>query len=327
MPCDRDLWANARSLLWIVAVLWGGICPVRGDDVPTAIPRTGNYSESLSNLQDRSAEQELREAERELQSGDIAAGVARLQQLISREVDAFVLVDGVYRPVDEAAALVLASGSDNVRSTYERLFGSLAREELNKARQADDSESLRRVARQFRFTAAGRQAQLALAASAADRGAWEQAERWIRDAAAAAANARSSGGERWLARIAARSAVHAAEVVHEEAAVPDWLGAEASIELTRARWRRDVPMTNGARREMAASLSELNAQAIVPVMAAVPLVKGEVAFWRQLGSVAAVHLGTGDVLWEYPLPVPAAALLGENLDFGNTLLRIRSTAV
>ncbi|MGE4002203.1 MAG: PQQ-binding-like beta-propeller repeat protein, partial [Planctomycetaceae bacterium] len=315
----------------MLALVWSGSLSVGIGDGTAEEPRSsgvipGSYSGSAANLQDRAAEQLLRDAQRDFDSGDTVSGVRRLQELFNRGRESFLLIDGVYRPADDAAAVLLQRGPPLHRETYERLFGPVARQDLDQALSVDDRADIHRVARKFRFTAAGSRAGLALAVRAWDRGDRDLAAEWWRHVNEW--NARDVAPER-SGSVYAQIAQFVRDAVNGDTGrdAPGTSFPQVRVELTAARWRRDVPMTDAARQEIAVSLAELDAQAILPLMPARPLIRGGVAYWRPLESIAAVNLQTGDVLWEYAVPTHVSSLIREDRDFENSIRRSSSTAV
>ncbi len=284
----------------------------------------GNLSGSLANAQDRSAERALLSARRDLRAGRIAAGLRRLQQLFDREGDSLVLAAGVSRNAEDAATLVLRNGPAEWRETYERLFGRLAESDLRQALQADDSEAVRRVARRFRHTAAGRAAALHLTALAIDRGDADAALRWWREDGEPGARIRGPNSAEPFAAMVSR-------LGQESAPTALGTGAEgvsrAPESLMRVRWQADVRIGPDAHREIAASLSELDVQGILPLMSARPVVHEGIAYARQLGRIVAIDVATGARLWERPVSTHVSNLIGEQRSFDNAMRRSSSTAL
>ncbi len=282
---------------------------------------SGNLSGSLANAQDRSAEQALLAARRDLRAGRVAAGVRRLQQLFDREDDSLVLDAGVSRNVEDVATSMLLDGPAAWRDTYERLFGRLAQSELREALHADDAEAVRRVARRFRYTAAGRAAARHLTALAIDRGDGDAVLRWWRDGDERGSPHRGpKSGEPFAAQFGRQPAETALATAAED-------GSQAPESLTGIRWQADVRMGPDAHREIAASLSELDVQGILPLMSARPMVREGIAYARQLGRIVAIDIATGDRLWERTVPTRVSKLIGEQRSFDNAMRRSSATAL
>ncbi len=244
----------------------------------------GNFSGSLTHERDRSAELALQQAKSDLASGDIGGGVRHLQRVLDAEQDSLVLLNGTFRSAWDVADNWLNELSTGERPTYQRMFAQPAAEELAISIESGSAARLSRVARRYRLTSAGQQACVTLALSAVDRGRVEEANGWMR----LIDGDMTDGPSR---RIVERLSMLVAPPVDIVAApsVADWSPVVA--------WHTETPLSNEARAEFALSLSELDAQNIVPLLTAEPLVHDGRVFARQLARLVAVEASTGEVLW------------------------------
>lgn len=120
---------------------------------------------------------------RALDDGNVVDGLAYLQQILDDGQDAFIWLDGEPQPlsVRREAMRVLGSLPQRLLSTYEKLYGPVARRLLEKARRTADPALYGDVSRRFFYTGAGFEAVDWQATHWLDHGRYEWAAReWMR---------------------------------------------------------------------------------------------------------------------------------------------------
>ena len=132
-------------------------------------------------LVDRTAERQLKLAERALGDGRAGDAVALARLSLDRGADG-VLADG--RPVSAAAADLLNGLTDEQREEWELAAGAGAAAAFDEARTAGDRAALAEVAARYPGTAAGVRAAAAVADGDLDRGAFAAAARRFADLSA-----------------------------------------------------------------------------------------------------------------------------------------------
>lgn len=132
-----------------------------------------NLSKSLMFSRNRELEQTLREAENAFRAADWRAVGDCVLTLMDAGPQVLVESEGVYRSATEEADRLLSRMPESGRAAYRRRVDATAQEQLQAALRQADAAALLKVARQFRFTAAGRQALQAFARFQRDQGCSE----------------------------------------------------------------------------------------------------------------------------------------------------------
>ncbi|MEZ6050321.1 MAG: PQQ-binding-like beta-propeller repeat protein [Planctomycetaceae bacterium] len=245
----------------------------------------GNFSGSLTHERNRDAEETLRLAKEHLADQEYGAAVRQLQRILDADEDSLVLEEGTFRSAWDVADDWTSHLPSVGRKAYERLFSQPAAEELSLAKRSGSEEALRRVARRYRRTTAGQQAVVLLAVSALDRGETDIAREWSRLIEPELLGVPFAAVVQRL-----RDIVTEQTEVIVEAATPQ--------RPPDVSWQVEMSVTSDVRQVIAKSLSDLNAQAITPLLSATPILHGYRVFARQGGRLLAVDATSGDLLWE-----------------------------
>ncbi|MBS0266101.1 MAG: PQQ-binding-like beta-propeller repeat protein [Planctomycetes bacterium] len=130
-------------------------------------------------IRDRHLELRLRAAKRDLDVGQLIAGLSALQAIVEREEDIFLRLDGELIPcgAHALASRWLEALSVDALATYETLYGSQAQQRLAEI-STHDPVALTEIVRRYYHTAAGFAAGVRLAAFWSDRGTDELALNW-----------------------------------------------------------------------------------------------------------------------------------------------------
>lgn len=212
MSCQaRGLTFVARVVLSCVVVSLPSVWPVVFAADPAFSPSAETVvPQGVTHLNnDVLLRRWLKDARARLDAGKIAEGVTLLQRILDRGDDGFVRMQttGPLVEVRFEALKILSSLSSNDRLIYEKLFGTQARQLLERAKTTGHPTDAMEVARRFFHTAAGFDAARWLAVRWLDRGEVRSAARmWERLLAEPAHQERITSNERMLAATALRAA-------------------------------------------------------------------------------------------------------------------------
>src|SRR5690606_28306370 len=118
----------------------------------------GNYSGSLIINVDRAAADALASAEEQLASGQTAAGLAQLQELLDQPADVLVERGESFVSGWEAVNQRISHLPQESRETYQRIVRVQSESALDAARNPLDPSALVRLTDRYRHTPAGREA-------------------------------------------------------------------------------------------------------------------------------------------------------------------------
>jgi len=150
-------------------------------DPPRRVAESGEFDPWHQNLiRERQVEVRLRSARRNLEIGNLVAGLTELQSIIEREDDVFVRFDTEPVPcgAHTLAARWLSALPAEALAAYQTLYGTQARQALDAAVAGLNPDRLARVVRNFYHTEAGFEAGNRLAAYLIDHGSDELAWGW-----------------------------------------------------------------------------------------------------------------------------------------------------
>jgi outer membrane protein assembly factor BamB len=259
-----------------------------GDDGPDP---SGNYSGSLVLDVDREASDVLTAAEAELEGGQTAAGLSRLQELLDRPADVLVPYGSSYVSLWEVVNQRISRLPAGELATYQRIVRGQSEAALTTARQPLKPEALALLTDRYRHTPVGHESALLLASLAFDRGDRVTAEAWIEHLR------RHASGVSLPAGLSRRQQSRELEIQQAQAR-----GAASDT------WSLELGVAEGAGHAIESAVGELDAQALNPILTCRPLLVDQRILTRTLMGLICVDAASGKLLWEHPIACHASRL-------------------
>lgn len=266
-------------------------------DETTIAQPVGDFSGSLTHQRNRAAEQSLQLARNALDEGDFSEAVRLIQIVLDAPTDSLVLENDAYRSAWDVADDLISGMSTSGRTTYERLSGPAAAEDLARGLQTGSAADLRRVVLRFRLTEAGQRACLTLARLALDRGEPRVAAIWSRrlDSAMVDSHDRTNMTQRLI---------EASLSPHDD---HDRTSGVLEIESgSQPSWNVLLSSKMAELQALKMPLAELDAQGIVPLLTSMPVFDDGRILIRRLGQLLSVDGSTGEVLWSQNVDAQSA---------------------
>jgi outer membrane protein assembly factor BamB len=258
-----------------------------GDD---AAGFEGNYSGSLVLDVDREAEGVLTSAEKELDDGQTAAGLLRLQELLDRPVDVLVQRGSSYVSLWELVNRRISRLSAGDLSAYHRIVRGHSEAALAAALHSSEPDAVARLTDRYRHTPVGHHAALLLTLLAFDRGDGATAESWVE----------------FLGRHTPELELPSRLLRRQPFQEPD--GDPSRASGPASAWSLDLGVTRGARQAIDGAVAELNAQALNPMLTCHPLLVDQRILTRTLKGLICVDAASGELMWEHPIACHTARL-------------------